>query len=118
MSTNQIPSEKGLAQQFPAAFIPLSICVNLCNLWIHSSSRARRSRPATMGGRLLLVSAPSGLDPGGPIGSNVGATWIVDSVVFAAILVMILASDLYVLAVKPRRLGPYYALLVAALLAD
>ena len=44
-----------------------------------------------------------------------GATWMVNSIVFFAILTMILASNLYVLAVRPRRLWPYYALLLAAL---
>lgn len=43
-----------------------------------------------------------------------GSTWIVNSVVFFAILVMILASNLFVLLVRPRRLWPYFALLVAA----
>ena len=40
-----------------------------------------------------------------------GATWMVNSIVFFAILTMILLSNLYVLAVRPRRLWPYYALL-------
>jgi len=44
-----------------------------------------------------------------------GSTWLVNSVVFFAILVMILASNVFVLAVKPTRLWPYYALLFAAL---
>ena len=44
-----------------------------------------------------------------------GSTWVVNSIVFFAILVMILLSNLYVLAVQPARLWPYYALLVAAL---
>jgi hypothetical protein len=44
-----------------------------------------------------------------------GSTWLVNSIVFFAILVMILASNLYVLALKPKKLGPYYALLVASL---
>jgi spermidine synthase len=44
-----------------------------------------------------------------------GSTWVVNSFVFFAILVMILLSNLYVLAAKPRRLGAYYALLAAAL---
>jgi hypothetical protein len=47
-----------------------------------------------------------------------GGTWIVNSVVFFAILLMILAANLYVARVAPRRLAPYYALLVAALLAN
>jgi hypothetical protein len=44
-----------------------------------------------------------------------GSTWLVNSVVFFAILVMILASNLYVLALKPKNLRPYYVLLVASL---
>jgi hypothetical protein len=44
-----------------------------------------------------------------------GATWMVNSIVFFAILTMILLSNLYVMAAKPRRLGPYYALLIVAL---
>ena len=44
-----------------------------------------------------------------------GATWMVNSIVFFAILTMILLSNLYVLAVRPRRTWPYYALLLLSL---
>jgi hypothetical protein len=47
-----------------------------------------------------------------------GGTWIVNSIVFFAILVMILCANLFVLKVKPQKLLPYYALLVAALLLN
>jgi hypothetical protein len=47
-----------------------------------------------------------------------GSTWLVNSVVFFAILVMILTSNVFVLAVKPGRLWPYYALLVGALMIN
>jgi hypothetical protein len=47
-----------------------------------------------------------------------GSTWLVNSVVFFAILVMILASNLFVLALKPKILWPYYALLVASLVVN
>jgi hypothetical protein len=47
-----------------------------------------------------------------------GGTWVVNSVVFFAILVMILLANLYVIKITPRRLAPYYALLVIALLAN
>jgi len=47
-----------------------------------------------------------------------GSTWIVNSVVFFAILVMILLANLYVLKVKPDNLLPYYGLLIAALLVN
>lgn len=47
-----------------------------------------------------------------------GGTWIVNSIVFFAILVMILCANLFVLKAQPRNLLPYYALLVAALLVN
>jgi SAM-dependent methyltransferase len=47
-----------------------------------------------------------------------GSTWVVNSLVFFAILVMILAANLYVLGRKPKSLLPYYALLIAALLVN
>jgi SAM-dependent methyltransferase len=47
-----------------------------------------------------------------------GGTWIVNSVVFFAILLMVLAANLYVVRFKPEKLAPYYALLVAALLVN
>jgi spermidine synthase len=47
-----------------------------------------------------------------------GGTWVVNSVVFFAILVMILAANLFVQARKPDGLRIYYALLIAALLLN
>jgi hypothetical protein len=47
-----------------------------------------------------------------------GSTWIVNSIVFAAILLMILAANLYVLKARPARAAPFYALLVAGLLLN
>jgi SAM-dependent methyltransferase len=47
-----------------------------------------------------------------------GSTWLVNSFVFFAILVMILLSNLYVLLLKPERLGLYYGLLGLALLLN
>jgi hypothetical protein len=47
-----------------------------------------------------------------------GSTWIVNSIVFFAILVMVLLSNLYVLAARPRRTRLFYGLLLAALLVN
>ncbi len=47
-----------------------------------------------------------------------GSTWIVNSVVFFAILLFILIANLYVRAVGPVRLWPYYILLTAALVVN
>jgi len=41
---------------------------------------------------------------------------MVNSIVFFSILTMILLSNMYVLAIKPRTLWPYFVLLVVALL--
>ncbi|MBL8794384.1 MAG: hypothetical protein JNM56_10800, partial [Planctomycetia bacterium] len=47
-----------------------------------------------------------------------GSTWMVNSVVFFAILLMILAANLFVLKVGPENLLPYYLGLLASLLAN
>jgi spermidine synthase len=47
-----------------------------------------------------------------------GSTWVVNSIVFFAILVMILLSNLHVLRFRPRNLAPAYASLIAALLVN
>jgi hypothetical protein len=47
-----------------------------------------------------------------------GSTWVVNSVVFFAILVMILLSNLYVLLFRPRRLTFFYAALLISLVLN
>jgi spermidine synthase len=47
-----------------------------------------------------------------------GGTWVVNSVVIFAVLVMILVANLFVLAVKPSTMWPYYAGLFASLLVS
>jgi SAM-dependent methyltransferase len=47
-----------------------------------------------------------------------GSTWMVNSIVFGAILLMALLANLYVLVAKPKRLWPYYGLLIGALLLN
>jgi hypothetical protein len=44
-----------------------------------------------------------------------GSTWMVNSIVFLAVLLMILVANLYVLAVRPRALWPYFVGLLIAL---
>jgi SAM-dependent methyltransferase len=44
-----------------------------------------------------------------------GSTWMVNSLVFFAVLLMILAANLVVLRYRPRRLWPYYVGLMAML---
>jgi hypothetical protein len=47
-----------------------------------------------------------------------GSTWMVNSVVFFAVLLMILGANLFVLRVKPVKLWPYYTGLIAALVIN
>jgi SAM-dependent methyltransferase len=47
-----------------------------------------------------------------------GGTWIVNSVVIFAVLVMILAANLFVAVVNPIRLAPYYAALLLSLVVS
>ena len=47
-----------------------------------------------------------------------GGTWIVNSVVIFAVLVMILIANLFVAIVKPVRLSPYYAGLLLSLIVS
>jgi hypothetical protein len=47
-----------------------------------------------------------------------GSTWIVNSIVFCAVLTMILIANLFVLAVRPSSLVPYYVGLFVALAAS
>jgi spermidine synthase len=47
-----------------------------------------------------------------------GSTWVVNSIVFFAILVMILLSNLYVVRFRPKALWPFDVALIAALLVN
>jgi hypothetical protein len=44
-----------------------------------------------------------------------GSTWMVNTIVFSGVLVMILAANLFVWRVRPRSLAPYYVGLMIAL---
>jgi hypothetical protein len=47
-----------------------------------------------------------------------GSTWIVNSVVFVAVLLMILLANLFVLAARPQRVAPWYVALLVSLVAN
>jgi spermidine synthase len=47
-----------------------------------------------------------------------GGTWMVNSIVFCAVLTMILLANLFVLAARPRSLAPFYAGLALSLAAS
>jgi len=47
-----------------------------------------------------------------------GTTWLVNCVALTAILIVLVAANVYVARARPNRLTPYYLLLVATLLAN
>jgi hypothetical protein len=47
-----------------------------------------------------------------------GSTWMTNSVVFVAVLLMILFANLFVLIFRPQRLWPFYVALFAALVLN
>ena len=78
----------------------------------------RRARP---GGRMFFLGAGFMLlETRGVVHMALlfGATWLVNSIVFFAILVMILLANVFVLAVRPRQTRVYYTLLLFALLLN
>jgi SAM-dependent methyltransferase len=85
---------------------------------IYMFSPVRRVRPNWrmffLGAGFMLVETKSVVH----IALLFGSTWIVNSVVFFAILTMILASNFFVLVLKPKKLWPYYGFLVASLLIN
>jgi hypothetical protein len=47
-----------------------------------------------------------------------GSTWVVHTMVFSALLVMILGANLWVLKWRPRSLTPFYLVLLAAMILN
>jgi hypothetical protein len=90
--------------------------VSLVILFLFSPERARRPnwRMFFLGAGFMLLETKSVVH----LALLFGSTWIVNSVVFFAILVMVLASNLFVLVFAPRRLWPYYLLLFASLVLN
>ncbi len=67
-----------------------------------------------MGAAFLLIETRGVVD----LSLLFGSTWIVNSSVFAGILLMAYLANLYVSTKRPRRLAPYFMLLFAALLLN
>jgi SAM-dependent methyltransferase len=96
----------------------MAILAALSLLILFAFAPVRRARPS---GRMFFLGAGFMLlETKGVVHMALlfGATWMVNSIVFFAILSMILLANLFVLAARPVRLAPYFALLVAALLVN
>ena len=74
--------------------------------------RAPNWRMFFMGAGFMLIETKSVVH----LALLFGSTWMVNSIVFFAILVMILCSNLFVLVIRPVRVWPSYVLVVASLL--
>lgn len=75
-------------------------------------NRAVGARPASdttrmffLGAGFMLVETKAVVD----MALLFGSTWMVNTVVFAGVLVMVLSANLFVARVRPARLAPYYA---------
>jgi SAM-dependent methyltransferase len=118
---NQLPSDDWPFLYLRGRMVPalnlrsMAIIAALSLGIIYMFSPVRRVRPNWrmffLGAGFMLLETKSVVH----IALLFGSTWIVNSVVFFAILTMVLASNLYVLALKPRKLWPYYVCLVASL---
>jgi len=118
---NQLPSDDWPFLYLREKMIPglnlrsMALIAGLSLAMIYMFSPVRRVRPNWrmffLGAGFMLLETKSVVH----LALLFGSTWLVNSVVFFAILVMILASNLYVLALKPKKLWPYYVLLVASL---
>jgi hypothetical protein len=88
--------------------------ISLAMLWLLSPRGAVRLNPQMLflGAGFMLLETKSVVQ----MALLFGSTWIVNAVVFAAILVAILASAVFVIAIGPRRLRVYEVLLVLSVL--
>jgi hypothetical protein len=91
--------------------------ISLAMLWLFGRKTVGR-RFAALDARMLLLGAGFMLlETKAVVHAALlyGSTWIVNTMVFSTILVMILAANLWVLKMKPRSLTGYYLALLAAL---
>ena len=93
----------------------MAIVAVLSLVIIFTFAPVRRARPSGqmffLGAGFMLVETKSLVH----MALLFGATWMVNSIVIFAILTMILFSNFFAAGVQPRRLGPYYMLLLATL---
>lgn len=90
-------------------------------VWNYWTIWGKDARPWTFDGRMFYLGAGFMLVETKAVVHMAlvfGSTWMVNSVVFLAVLVMILLANLFVLKFRPTRLGFYYAGLAAALLLN
>ncbi len=94
--------------------------ISLVMLWLFARKSATATNAARFGvldaSMLLLGAGFMLLETKAVVHAALlyGSTWIVNTMVFATILVMILAANLWVLKTKPRHLTGYYIALLAA----
>jgi SAM-dependent methyltransferase len=105
--------------QLPALTLRGMAVVGICSLLLLLAfAPARGARPNAgmffLGAGFMLLESKSVVH----MALLFGSTWVVNSIVFAAILVMILLANLWVIWRGPRRLGMYYSGLAIAILIN
>jgi len=96
----------------------MALVAGISLLILAAFARVRTARPS---GRMFFLGAGFMLlESKGVVHMALlfGSTWVVNAVVFGAILVLILLSNLFVSVVRPRATWPYYFLLGAALVVN
>ncbi len=82
--------------------------------WVRSGSRLFDGRMFFLGAGFMLIETKAVVH----LALLFGSTWVVNSVVFFAVLVMILLANLFVLARRPQKLWPFYVGLFIALVMN
>ena len=105
-----------LSDVAPKWWREMALVANYWTIWDNANAR-----PWTFDGRMFFLGAGFMLVETKAVVHMAlvfGSTWMVNSVVFLAVLVMILLANLFVLKFWPRQLGFYYAGLAVALLLN
>jgi spermidine synthase len=92
-------------------------CISLALLWLFGWRTGSEQRSALNGAMLLLGAGFMLLETKAVVHMALmfGSTWVVNTVVFSAVLVIILLANYWVLRAEPSNLTPYYAGLLIAL---
>jgi spermidine synthase len=96
--------------------IAIVAAISLCFLFVFAPVRAFRlnGRMFFLGAGFMLLETKGVVH----LALLFGSTWMVNSIVVAAILVMALLSNIFVLVARPQRLGIYYVLLIGSLVVN
>lgn len=82
--------------------------------WFQAGARLFDGRMFFLGAGFMLIETKAVVH----LALLFGSTWVVNSVVFSAVLVMILLANLFVLAIRPAKIWPFYVGLFITLILN